>query len=139
MVTSALNVPGMGRCRVTKKGRKPGRPTELDGPGGTSESEASTDVPRIERPAVTRESTRFELKATTTSGVVSVMLPERAPPASTVRAKYVCVDAPAGTSMFCTGLKSGSLENEKVPGGPLVAMSWNHARTAGRMPALGTR
>ena len=41
--------------------------------------------------------------------------------------------------MFSTGLKSGSPEKANVPGGPLAAMSWNQASTAGKMPALGTR
>src|SRR5437870_5860543 len=118
---------------MTKKGRKPGEPTALAGPGGTSRSEASADVPRVERPAVRRVSTRFELNATTTSGVVSLSVPESAPPASTVRVKKDCVEAPAGVSMFSTELKSGSPEKAKVPGGPLVAMSWNQASTAGKM------
>src|SRR5207245_10043981 len=112
--TSALKVPGISRCTVTKKGRKPGRPTELDGPGGTSRSEARTEVPSVERAAVRRVSTRFELNATTTSGVVSLSVPASAPPASTVRVKKDCVEAPAGVSMFSTELKSGSPEKAKV-------------------------
>jgi hypothetical protein len=102
MVRSALNIPGTPRCRVTKNGRKPGVPTELSAPGGTSASAASAVVPRIERPAVTRDETTLEVNETVTSGVGSVN--GSAPPASTVREKKLFIDPPAGTSMFCTGL-----------------------------------
>src|SRR6516165_10995143 len=102
MVRSALNTPGTPRWSVTKKGRKPGVPTELRAPGGTSVSEATAVVPRIERPAVTRDETTLEVKETVTSGVGSVK--GAAPPASTVREKKVFVEPPAGTSMFSIGL-----------------------------------
>src|SRR5215813_12816282 len=102
MVTSALNTLGTPRCTVTKKGRNPGVPTELSAPGGTSASPATAVDPRIERPAVTREDTTLDVKATVTSGVGSAN--GAAPPASTVREKKVFVEAPAGTSAFWMGL-----------------------------------
>src|SRR5437867_10165357 len=101
MATLAENTPGISRCSVTKKGRMPGVPTVLAGPGGTSRSDASEPVPRIERAAVTRESTVLAVKATLTSEVGSEK--GLAPPALTVRAKKVWREAPAGASAFSAG------------------------------------
>ena len=137
IVRSALNTPASIRWSVTKNGRTPGVPTVIAGPGGTSASAAPGVAPRIERPAVTRVATAFVTKSTTTSGVGSG--PASAPPWSTVRAKKVAVDAPAGTSRFSIGLKFSAPVNVNVPGGPPATMSANQARTASRMPALGTR
>src|SRR5207244_2729916 len=94
IVRSALNTPASIRWSVTKNGRTPAVPTVIAGPGGTSASAAPGVAPRIERPAVTRVATAFVTKSTTTSGVGSG--PASAPPWSTVRAKKVAVDAPAG-------------------------------------------
>src|SRR2546426_10077884 len=85
MDTSALNMPGSWRWRVTKKGRMPGAPTVLKGPGGTSPSTASGVAPRVARPAVTRVATAFDENATVTSAVGSEA--GWPPPASTVPAK----------------------------------------------------
>src|SRR5262249_35356718 len=102
IVTSALNTLGTPRCRGPKNGRNQGVPTDLGARGGTAASPATAVDPRIERPAVTREDTTFEVKATVTSGVGSGN--GAAPPASTVREKKVFVDAPGAMSMFWMGL-----------------------------------
>src|SRR5262249_36882816 len=93
---------GIARCTVTKNGRKPGVPTVLIVPGGTSESVARTVEPRIDRPAVTRLATTLDTMDTVTSGGGSV--DGVAPPALTVRAKNAFVDGLAGTAAFWIGL-----------------------------------
>src|SRR5262245_56085174 len=127
----------MPRWTVTKNGRKPGVPTVLPGPGGTSASLACVVVPRMERPAVTRDDTTLLVNETVTSEVGSAN--GAAPPALAVRAKKRFVEAPAGTSAFWIGLKYDGPEKLKVPGGPLATMSENQAITSSKIPAFGTR